>query len=169
MTEENVKGESLLAAIGEETQSDLQKANSDSLSQVDPLLSGVQQPVKMEGVADKENKIYGEKQSLEQKTEPAAPVAAPKQQIAPVSANGENTSSRESPKTEMPVETPQVSQTAGVSENSNPSADEASPSVQETPVPSTEETEVVVSFEDMTPLEQANSLLGEIPGRMRLY
>lgn len=159
MTEEKTLGD-----VINTPEQGIQAANAESLAKNDPAMDGVQEPVKLEGVA-KEKPVEEEKP-----VEQAAPVAAPKQQIAPVAADGDHTSSRESPKTDMPAETPQVSQNTGVSENSNPSAETASPSVPEAPVPTpTEEVPVEVPFEELSPLEQANNLLQEIPGRMRLY
>lgn len=147
----------------------IQQANTAALGKTDAFEAGIQQPVKMEGVADKTEKVYGEKvdPAAPAPVVQAAPVAAPIQQIAPVSANGEQTSSRESMKTtDAPVD--KIAQTpASVVNDINPSvADEAaSPSV---PTDATNQQQEV-AFEDLPPLEQANNLLGQIPSRFRLY
>lgn len=142
----------------------IQQANTTALEKTDPIEAGIQQPVKMEGVADKTEKVYGEK------TDPAAPVAAPIQQIAPLSANGEQTSARSAPQTDAPVN---VQEPTPVANDINPSADEASPSVTtgvDTSIEQAQpESQPKVAFEDMPPLEQANNLLQQIPGRFRLY
>lgn len=157
------------APVAEQTQG--VQAASFLDEKTDPMEVGLQQPVKMEGVADKTEKVYGEKVDPSKPIEQAAPVAAPIQQIAPVSANGEQTSARESPKnTDVPATVVQVTQPSG--EDHNPSADEASPSIQQPEVDITtpEETKTPeIPFEDLPPLEQANNLLGQIPGRFRLY
>lgn len=154
------------APVAEQTQG--VQAASFLDEKADPMVEGLQQPVKMEGIADKTEKVYGEKIDPSKPTEQAAPIAAPVQQIAPVSANGEQTSARESPKkdTDVPEKIVQVTQPSG-DEDHNPSADEASPSIQQPEVAIIEEAEI--PFEDLPPLEQANNLLGQIPGRFRLY
>jgi hypothetical protein len=154
-----------------EGQQAVQQANTEALTKTDSFEAGLQQAVKIEGVADKEQKVYGEKsdplpvQVEAPKVE--APVAAPIQQIAPVSANGEQTSARESPKADAP-DNVQVTQPSG--ENVNPSDVNSRPSVPPEAA-NTEEVapEVEVPFEELPPLEQANHLLNQIPGRFRLY
>jgi hypothetical protein len=159
------------------TNQGIQEANNEIVAKSDPMMDGIPSPVKMEGKA--------------------APIAAPKQQVAPVSANGEHTSSRESPKRDISVEAPRDSQPVDVSEDNDPSADEANPSSSETSTPEGEETEELppegaeyeqspeeeteeveeqveesqeeIPFEELPPLEQANILLNQIPGKMRLY
>ncbi|TRZ81239.1 hypothetical protein D4R86_02915 [bacterium] len=127
MTEETSQGEAAPVQTLAEPENNVSQANTIASTTNDPMIAGLQQSVNIAGVADKGEKVYGEK---------TAPVAAPLQQIAPVSANGEQTSARESPKAEIPL----VSQPAGVSSNINPSAEEsAQPPVQETPVPTSEE------------------------------
>lgn len=157
----------------------IQQANIESLEKTDPMEAGLQQPVQISGVADKTQKIMGEKVDPVQQViqKPAetptftAPVAAPIQQIAPVSANGEKTSSRESMKADAPAEIVQASQTG---ENTVPSAAEsANPSVppvtSQPEAPSEPEQSNEVPFDQQDPLQQANGLLRQIPGRFRLY
>jgi len=225
MTEETSQGEAAPVQTLAEPENNVSQANTIASTTNDPMIAGLQQSVNIAGVADKGEKVYGEK---------TAPVAAPLQQIAPVSANGEQTSARESPKAEIPL----VSQPAGVSSNINPSAEEsAQPPVQETPVPTSEEApeaetsaeetlteetpaeetpaeetpaeeatteetpvdeipegaapeeapletpveapaeksaeeapqeEPEVTFDDLSPLQQADNLLQQVPGRFRL-
>lgn len=162
MRGQNMTEEKTLGDVINTPEQGIQAANAESLAKSDPVMEGLQESVKIEGVV---------KEKPEEKpVEPSAPVAAPKQQIAPVNADGDHTSSRESPKTDMPVEKPQVSQNTGVSEDSNPSAEAARPSVPEAPVPpQQEEAPVEVPFEEMSELDKANNLLDQIPGRLRLY
>lgn len=174
MTEETTSttkaAEPTLAQVIAEPTNAVNEANTTASPTNDPLTAGLQQAVNIAGVADKTEKVYGEKVKPEDQAKVvAAPTAAPIQQIAPVSANGEQTSSREAPKAEMPAEIPLVSQPAGVSSNINPSADpSAQPPVQEAPVP-TPEAPAEVAFEDLSPLEQADNLLNQVPGRFRIY
>ena len=115
--------------------------------------------------------------------------SAPKQQIAPVSANGDNTSARSAPQADVPANAPA---TTGVSSDDN-SADAAKPPVQEsTPVvgspvasegaavqtPEAPEGDPLVDAfgkplgapeEVADPIVAANNLLKTAPGRMRIY
>jgi len=155
----------------------VQQANISALEKTDPMEAGIQQPVKIEGVADKNHNPYNERVDPAKSITPepivpiapepitpiAAPTAAPIQQIAPISANGDKTSARESMKSDAPAEIVQASQpdTAVV-----PSVPEAEPPAVSGPIsePIAEKT-----FEEMAPMEQAENLLQQIPGRFRLY
>lgn len=169
MVEGQTEGTVQQTEASQDVSQGIQDANIASLEKTDAFEAGLQQPVKLASVADTTQKVYGEKQSPiieEKKIE--APVAAPIQQIAPVSANGEQTSSRES----MKGDAPPIQQNAQVSSgaiSNNPSAQENAASPSANAPDSNVQAEPEVAFEDLPPLEQANNLLGQIPGRFRLY
>lgn len=110
----------------------------------------------------------------------AAPVAAPQQQIAPISANGENTSAREAPKADVPAN---VQDTAGISPISVPPQQTDmpanSPAVsdkKDTAIPNPKDEEMELEFgkplgyeEATDPFKEAEGLISQMEGKMRLY
>jgi hypothetical protein len=162
MTEQTVAD-----VIAEPTAQGVQAANTASLEKTGQLEAGLQNPVKIEGVADKNHNPFNER--VDPAKPVTAPVAAPIQQIAPVSADGEKTSSRESMKSDAPAEIVQV--IPGPSDVSNQSDNPpVGPGSNSEPETTPEiEVEPEVAFEDMPPMKQAENLLFQIPGRQRFY
>jgi hypothetical protein len=174
MTDEQVPGVPVqeapkIEAVAEPiTNENIQAANIASLEKQDPLTAGLQEPMKMAGPAKQEAPKYGERvdalqQSKDIQKAAEAPVAAPVQQIAPVSANGEQTSARSAPQADAPAIVQESSQVAG----SNPSTTTVANNPSE---PATSEsTEAEVQEDPNDPLVIANNLLQAIPGKLRLY
>jgi len=156
-----MENETTEAPVAEETApvnnlaGDLQQANIDSLAKDDPIMSGIPEPLKMSGVAG----------------EMKPPIAAPINQIAPVSSNGEQTSAREAPKSDIPetdAAVPAVDSSPAGEIPSNEYDSHPSVTGEESNIPEEAEEEEI-PFEEMDDMQKAQNLMFQIPGKMRLY
>lgn len=160
--------QTLAEAIAEPTAQGVQAANVASLEKTGQMEAGLNQPVKIEGPADKNHNPFNERVDPAAKPAetPAAPVAAPINQIAPVSANGEKTSSRESMKSDAPAEIVQVKPGIdNVASNQSDNPPVVPGSIEKVEAPA----EAEIPFDQLPPLQQANHLLSQIQGRQRFY
>lgn len=155
-----------------EEQQGIQSANNESLAKIDPVEAGIPQPIKIDGIAK-------ETVTESQITQPA-PIAAPVNQIAPVSSNGEQTSARTSPSADVPENAQNHNAGAGDSDSPPETPESPGQPAINSQEQESEENElpenfgdplrnVIVKEEPEDPLVQAQKFISTIPGKFRLY